>query len=68
MLATRRSAALGERAGVIVDRTRPLVPVSDIPEDLIAQAQVIISTILVYFLAHFNFAFWLESILIVGLR
>uniref|UniRef100_A0A915CIQ6 E3 ubiquitin-protein ligase UBR5 n=3 Tax=Parascaris univalens TaxID=6257 RepID=A0A915CIQ6_PARUN len=42
MLATRRSAALGERAGVIVDRTRPLVPVSDIPEDLIAQAQVVL--------------------------
>ncbi|KHN70778.1 E3 ubiquitin-protein ligase UBR5 [Toxocara canis] len=42
MLATRRSAALGERAGVIVDRTRPLVPVSAIPEDLIAQAQVVL--------------------------
>lgn len=41
MMAARRTAgALGERAGVIVDRTRPLVPLSAIPEDLIAQAQV----------------------------
>lgn len=41
MMAARRTAgALGERAGVIVDRSRPLVPLSAIPEDLIAQAQV----------------------------
>ncbi|MCP9265011.1 E3 ubiquitin-protein ligase UBR5 [Dirofilaria immitis] len=40
MMAARRTAgALGERAGVIVDRSRPLVPLSAIPEDLIAQAQ-----------------------------
>nr|AZA04905.1 E3 ubiquitin-protein ligase [Anisakis simplex] len=42
MLTSRRSATLGERAGVIVDRTRPLVPLSAIPEDLIAQAQVVL--------------------------
>ncbi|CAG9532205.1 unnamed protein product [Cercopithifilaria johnstoni] len=43
MMAARRTAgALGERAGVIVDRSRPLVPLSAIPEDLIAQAQVVL--------------------------
>ncbi|VDN04928.1 unnamed protein product [Thelazia callipaeda] len=43
MMAARRTAnALGERAGVIVDRSRSLVPLSSIPEDLIAQAQVVL--------------------------
>lgn len=40
MMAARRPGSLGERAGVIVDRTRSLIPLSAIPEDLIAQAQV----------------------------
>ncbi|VDN35052.1 unnamed protein product, partial [Gongylonema pulchrum] len=39
MMTARRT---GERAGVIVDRSRPLVPASAIPEDLIAQAQVVL--------------------------
>ncbi|TKR96946.1 hypothetical protein L596_010889 [Steinernema carpocapsae] len=41
MMAARRPA-FGERAGVIVDRARPLVPASQIPEELIAQAQVVL--------------------------
>ncbi|CAJ0573357.1 unnamed protein product, partial [Mesorhabditis spiculigera] len=31
-----------DRASVLVDRTRPLLPASDVPEDLIAQAQVVL--------------------------
>ncbi|MFH4979150.1 hypothetical protein AB6A40_005859 [Gnathostoma spinigerum] len=42
MMAARRPGGFGERAGVIVDRTRPLVPLASIPEDLIAQAQVVL--------------------------
>lgn len=45
MMAARRTGSLGERAGVIVDRSRPLVPASAIPEDLIAQAQVSYSNV-----------------------
>ena len=40
MMAARRPGTLGERAGVIVNRSRPLIPVSAIPENIIAQAQV----------------------------
>ncbi|CAI4222366.1 unnamed protein product [Auanema sp. JU1783] len=32
----------GERAGVIIDRGRPLIPASSVPEELIAQAQVVL--------------------------
>lgn len=40
MMAARRPGGFCSRGGVIVDRARPLVPASSIPEELIAQAQV----------------------------
>ena len=40
MMTARRPGGFCGRAGVIVDRARPLVPVSSVPEELIAQAQV----------------------------
>lgn len=40
MTTARCPGTLGERAGVIVGRTRPLIPVNAIPENIIAQAQV----------------------------
>ncbi|KAI1718350.1 HECT-domain (ubiquitin-transferase) domain-containing protein [Ditylenchus destructor] len=42
MMAARRPGGFCGRAGVIVDRARPLVPASSIPEELIAQAQVVL--------------------------
>uniref|UniRef100_A0A1I7Y3X2 UBA domain-containing protein n=1 Tax=Steinernema glaseri TaxID=37863 RepID=A0A1I7Y3X2_9BILA len=41
MMAARRPN-FGERTGVIVDRARSMVPASSIPEELIAQAQVVL--------------------------
>lgn len=40
MMSARRPGGFCSRGGVIVDRARPLVPASSIPEELIAQAQV----------------------------
>uniref|UniRef100_A0AC34RRG3 E3 ubiquitin-protein ligase UBR5 n=1 Tax=Panagrolaimus sp. JU765 TaxID=591449 RepID=A0AC34RRG3_9BILA len=42
MMATRRAGQFAARSGVIVDRGRQLIPASSIPEDLIAQAQVVL--------------------------
>ncbi|VDD85214.1 unnamed protein product [Enterobius vermicularis] len=42
MTTARCPGTLGERAGVIVGRTRPLIPVNAIPENIIAQAQVVL--------------------------
>jgi hypothetical protein len=42
MMAARRPGGFCGRTGVIVDRARPLVPASSIPEELIAQAQVVV--------------------------
>ena len=41
MMATRRAGQFA-RGGVIVDRGRQLIPAASIPEDLIAQAQVVL--------------------------
>jgi E3 ubiquitin-protein ligase EDD1 len=42
MVAARRPGAICGRTGVIVDRTRATLPASSIPEELIAQAQVVL--------------------------
>lgn len=42
MAARRPGGAFCGRAGVIVDRARPMVPASAVPEELIAQAQVVL--------------------------
>uniref|UniRef100_A0A915EF78 E3 ubiquitin-protein ligase UBR5 n=1 Tax=Ditylenchus dipsaci TaxID=166011 RepID=A0A915EF78_9BILA len=42
MAARTRPGGFCGRTGVIVDRARPLVPVTSIPEELIAQAQVVL--------------------------
>lgn len=42
MIAARRPGAVHGRAGVIIDRARAVLPASSIPEDLIAQAQVVL--------------------------
>ncbi|CAJ0958085.1 unnamed protein product, partial [Mesorhabditis belari] len=36
------SSSRRDRGGVIVDRARPMLPASEVPEDLIAQAQVVL--------------------------
>jgi E3 ubiquitin-protein ligase EDD1 len=42
MIAARRPGAICGRTGVIVDRARATLPASSIPEELIAQAQVVL--------------------------
>jgi hypothetical protein len=42
MIAARRPGAICGRTGVIVDRTRTTIPASSVPEELIAQAQVVL--------------------------
>ncbi|CAD5234617.1 unnamed protein product [Bursaphelenchus xylophilus] len=42
MIAARRPGAILNRTGVIVDRSRSMLPASSIPEELIAQAQVVL--------------------------
>ncbi|CAD5229165.1 unnamed protein product [Bursaphelenchus okinawaensis] len=42
MIAARRPGAILNRTGVIVDRSRAMLPASSIPEELIAQAQVVL--------------------------
>lgn len=42
MIAARRPGAICGRTGVIVDRTRTTLPASSVPEELIAQAQVVL--------------------------
>lgn len=39
-MAARRPGGFSGRTGVIIDRARPLIPPSAVPEELIAQAQV----------------------------
>lgn len=52
MMAARRPGGFCSRGGVIVDRARPLIPAASVPEDLIAQAQVIF-----FYLFFLNFFF-----------
>ncbi|KAI6173317.1 E3 ubiquitin-protein ligase UBR5 [Aphelenchoides besseyi] len=42
MIAARRPGAICGRTGVIVDRARAMLPASSVPEELIAQAQVVL--------------------------
>lgn len=42
MMAARHPGGFCSRGGLIVDRASPLIPAASIPEDLIAQAQVIL--------------------------
>lgn len=42
MITARRPGAICGRTGVIIDRSRATLPASSIPEELIAQAQVVL--------------------------